>query len=315
MWADVLRFAIWEWEKEIHSLLAGRQGKQHGACKFLYIDASAERSGRIAQLKSHLYPVLPEGHCVEFYYYMYGEDVDTLSVFYMVNGARYHGFKMSGDLGQQWHAGRFSVSSKDNFQVYFEAVVGDGNQGDIAIDDINIHPGACLPFGDCDFEQESGVCTWTNADNILQDNFDWIVGFGGTPGGSTGPSKDHTKGTDKGRYLYIDSSPPRSQGDIALLYSQILPATQSTGTCLKFWYHMMGSQLGMLRVYYQPWGASTGTLFWEYIKDKGDTWFEGQMGVYSNTYYQMIFEAEIGAGATGDIALDDISFFPSACGD
>ena len=30
--------------------------------------------------------------------------------------------------------------------------------------------------------------------------------------------------------------------------------------------------------------------------------------------FQMIFEGEIGAGSEGDIALDDISFFPSACG-
>ena len=51
--------------------------------------------------------------------------------------------------------------------------------------------------GDCDFEQESGVCTWTN-DKTFQDDFDWVIGFGGTPGGSTGPSKDHTKGTEKG---------------------------------------------------------------------------------------------------------------------
>ena len=54
---------------------------------------------------------------------------------------------MTGNLGTQWHAGRFSVSVKDNFYVYFEGIVGDGNRGDIAIDDINIHPGACVPLG------------------------------------------------------------------------------------------------------------------------------------------------------------------------
>ena len=50
---------------------------------------------------------------------------------------------------------------------------------------------------------------------------------------------------------------------------------------------MIGSQLGMLRVYYQPWGTTTGTLLWEYARDKGDTWFQGQLPVYSDGYYQV----------------------------
>ena len=50
--------------------------------------------------------------------------------------------------------------------------------------------------GDCDFEK--GLCTWVNSMNIVDDEFDWTKGSGGTPSGFTGPKIDHTTGTGKG---------------------------------------------------------------------------------------------------------------------
>lgn len=56
------------------------------------------------------------------------------------------------------------------------------------------------PPGDCDFEK--GMCTWVNSFNIVDDEFDWTRGSGGTPSSFTGPSTDHTTGTKKGEYLF-----------------------------------------------------------------------------------------------------------------
>ena len=53
----------------------------------------------------------------------------------------------------------------------------------------------CLT-GDCDFEK--GLCTWVNSMNIVEDEFDWTRGSGGTPSHFTGPQIDHTTGTGKG---------------------------------------------------------------------------------------------------------------------
>ena len=72
-----------------------------------------------------------------------------------------------------------------------------------------------------------------------------------------------------------------------MLFSQIFPATGSQGTCLKFWYHMLGSQLGVMRIYYVLWTTGGMELLWEYGKDNGDVWNEGQTPVYSNDYYQV----------------------------
>ena len=53
--------------------------------------------------------------------------------------------------------------------------------------------------GDCDFEK--GICTWVNSPNIVDDEFDWTRGSGGTPSKFTGPATDHTTGTNKGMCL------------------------------------------------------------------------------------------------------------------
>lgn len=78
-----------------------------------------------------------------------------------------------------------------------EGIRGNGYQGDISIDDFSMIDGACPLPGDCDFE--NGLCTWVNAavsDGL--DQFDWIIGKGGTTSRFTGPSVDHTTGTTQG---------------------------------------------------------------------------------------------------------------------
>ena len=82
--------------------------------------------------------------------------------------------------------------------MVFEAVKGSSFTGDIAIDDFKIRDGACPNPGDCDFE-DGDTCSWTNSQT---DDFDWIVGRGGTPSFLTGPRIDHTTGTGAGK-LYL----------------------------------------------------------------------------------------------------------------
>lgn len=73
--------------------------------------------------------------------------------------------------------------------------VGASFTSDIAIDDVIIKDGACgLPM-DCDFEKDE--CLWKQAKGKL-DDFDWLRGKGGTQSRFTGPTVDHTLGTDKG---------------------------------------------------------------------------------------------------------------------
>lgn len=61
------------------------------------------------------------------------------------------------------------------------------------------------------------------------------------------PLVDHTTGTSKGFYIYIESSYPQNHGDKAWLVSEVLDSPQ--GGCLEFWYHMKGQTTGNMTVY------------------------------------------------------------------
>lgn len=51
-----------------------------------------------------------------------------------------------------------------------------------------------------------------------------------------------------GHYMYTEVSAPRRRGDKAALKSFVIAST-SQQTCVSFWYHMSGSQIGTLNVY------------------------------------------------------------------
>ena len=51
-----------------------------------------------------------------------------------------------------------------------------------------------------------------------------------------------------GQYMFIESSYPRQTYDEAVLVSETIP-TSGDGKCVRFWYHMSGSDIGSLSVY------------------------------------------------------------------
>jgi len=80
----------------------------------------------------------------------------------------------------------------------FEAVRGNGQTSDIAIDNVSISFGACSgATGNCNFEKDT--CLWTNT--RVGDDFDWLRKAGTTGSTGTGPRGDHTIGTFLGKEL------------------------------------------------------------------------------------------------------------------
>ena len=53
---------------------------------------------------------------------------------------------LSGNYGDAWMRRDVTLNEPGNFQIVIEGVVGNGYQGDIAIDDISMTPG-CIPAG------------------------------------------------------------------------------------------------------------------------------------------------------------------------
>ncbi|KAM4828899.1 MAM and LDL-receptor class A domain-containing protein 1 isoform 3-T3 [Thomomys bottae] len=161
----------------------------------------------------------------------------------------------------------------------------------------------CAPELQCDFE--NGICNWEQG---TEDDFDWTRNQGSTPTMNTGPMKDHTLGTAKGHYLYIESSEPQDFQNRAALLSPILNATAPRGCTFRLYYHMFGKHIYRLAVYQRIWSNSRGQLLWQIFGDQGNRWIRKLLNISSGQPFQILVEASVGDGFTGDIAIDDLSF-------
>nr|XP_008000626.2 MAM and LDL-receptor class A domain-containing protein 1 [Chlorocebus sabaeus] len=161
----------------------------------------------------------------------------------------------------------------------------------------------CTPELQCNFE--NGICNW---EQDTKDDFDWTRSQGPTPTLNTGPMKDNTLGTAKGHYLYIESSEPQAFQDSAALLSPILNATDTKGCTFRFYYHMFGKQIYRLAIYQRIWRDSRGQLLWQIFGNQGNRWIRKHLNISSRQPFQILVEASVGDGFTGDIAIDDLSF-------
>ncbi|XP_068091691.1 MAM and LDL-receptor class A domain-containing protein 1 isoform X2 [Hyperolius riggenbachi] len=172
---------------------------------------------------------------------------------------------------------------------------GDGS------DEIN-----CTSELQCDFED--GLCNWSQD---KEDDFDWTRYQGQTPTLDTGPMKDHTIGTVRGHYLYIETSEPQMYKNQAVLLSPEIDATVNNNnkTCIfRFYYHMYGKQIYSLAVHKRTLRNTRGQLLWQAFGNKGNWWLKKVLFINSSLPFQLLITGSVGDGFTGDIAIDDLSF-------
>lgn len=89
-----------------------------------------------------------------------------------------------------------------------------------------------------------------------------------------------TNSTDKGWYVYIETSSPRRPNDTARIVS---PTIAGNGTvkairCVSFWYHMYGPHVDELRLYKKE-GFSLGKPQWVRQGYQGNKWIKGEYTV------------------------------------
>ncbi|XP_032736758.1 MAM and LDL-receptor class A domain-containing protein 1 [Lontra canadensis] len=161
----------------------------------------------------------------------------------------------------------------------------------------------CVPELQCNFE--NGICNW---EQDTEDDFDWTRKRGPTSTLNTGPMKDNTLGTAKGHYLYIESSEPQVFQNRAALLSPVLNATSTEGCTFRFYYHMFGKHIYRLAIYQRVWSNTRGQLLWQIFGNQGNRWIRKHLSVSSRQPFQVLVEASVGDGFTGDIAVDDLSF-------
>ena len=101
----------------------------------------------------------------------------------------------------RWIRNEVTVTSSLSWQLKFTSVVGRSYLSDVAIDDIEMTPGACgATEGSCDFEHDR--CTWNNKGGRQS----WVRSAPNL-GSPQSPATDHTslrRGSGKTGDLWLD---------------------------------------------------------------------------------------------------------------
>ncbi|XP_055957692.1 MAM and LDL-receptor class A domain-containing protein 1-like [Patella vulgata] len=277
---------------------------------YMYIETSAPRVvNDTARLVSKT-ALANQQYCLQFWYHMYGSHVNQLGVYIKVGATLGTPvWKKGTSLGNKWNFAEYQIpTQKSQFNIVFEGVRGPGYKGDIGLDDVKVLSGLCPSTVQiaCDFE-DSKLCGWTQDKT---DSFDWSRNRGSTGSNFTGPAADHTLGTSKGFYMYIETS-SRGTGQMARLISPSVGSADAK--CMKFYYNMYGSNIGTLNVLMKT-GVNNNQTLWSKSKNQGQNWVVGLASLLPNTVpYQVVFEAVTDYGYRGDIAIDDVSVFDGPC--
>lgn len=140
---------------------------------------------------------------------------------------------------------------------------------------------------------------WTNDPS---DAIDWNVGTGNTISGGTGPSSDTISGS--GNYLYIEAT-GANLGAEASLMSPCFDLINLNRPEVKFYYHMLGTQMGELHFDIQINGFLFKDFVLPIIGNQGDRWIEKTIDLSAFTgTVKVIFRAIRGNGFRSDIAID-----------
>lgn len=177
-------------------------------------------------------------------------------------------------------------------------------------------------FSQCGTQNNCGatVCSltngWYNAQNFVDDDFDFRTNSGGTPSQSTGPTGDHTTGS--GRYLYIEASGTCTNREGYVL-TPCFDLTNSNLPEASIWYHMLGTSMGELHVDVLADGEMFLDVVSPIIGDQGANWLELKIDLanFVGKTVNIRFRGITGGSWSSDIALDDfnimeVSSAPSA---
>ncbi|XP_025084894.1 MAM and LDL-receptor class A domain-containing protein 2-like isoform X1 [Pomacea canaliculata] len=277
-----------------------------GAGYYAYIETSPPtRPGDSAVLQTPwLPPTDSAGYCLTFWYYMFGSTMGNLTLNLMTPQGVQTFWSKHGPQGDQWRQAQRTVVSTTEYSLFFQASSG-GYLGDIAIDDISASRGPCPPTASCDFEEET--CSWTQS---RMGNINWTLGTNGSTAMGTGPTLDHTFGSDSGHFLFLRGG---RSGDKAVLTSTLLNGVSLF--CLQFWYYMHGQHTGSLNISVAINGTSPPQYVWSMQGDQGDQWKYASVSLpyLSNQQFRILLQGISTGGQQENIAVDDISFNTGNC--
>ncbi|XP_061879772.1 MAM and LDL-receptor class A domain-containing protein 1 isoform X1 [Entelurus aequoreus] len=122
----------------------------HGS--YLYVDSSVGQRGDASFIISDVLQPATRGHCLEFWYHMFGPHVGTLRVYVNDRKTQASGNEAGvqtwveiGNKGDKWLKANVFVEADEAFWFAFAYHRSEEAGGDVALDDINIFHGSCDP--------------------------------------------------------------------------------------------------------------------------------------------------------------------------
>ena len=278
---------------------------------YMYIETSyPQKYGDKARIIS---PVqnYSSGKCLSFWYHAYGMEVGFLNVYSELQTnqtvkQRNLLWTLTGNQGDTWYIARVPTDYNLDFRIIFEGIVGKSYLGDVAIDDVFMSPESCQSPPDCDFEDPKfEFCSWLNLENT-KDNFDWQI-FSPNLFPQFGQIADNTLETVDGHFMIANG---KTQGFLASLFSERLPATSENGICLTFYYYVNGDSGFNLTISLSEYAKQVQKI-WNFA-DKQEIdknmWKFGQVAFEASNIYRVYFDGYAGSDSKHFIGVDDIEF-------
>ncbi|XP_062284207.1 MAM and LDL-receptor class A domain-containing protein 1 [Scomber scombrus] len=122
---------------------------------YLYVDSLVGQRRDTSLLISDMFQPSTRGHCLTFWYHMYGNHGGTLRV--LINDRKTHigdsedgilKWAETGNKGDKWQQARVDIKHEEAFWLVFVYLRGMNTGGDVALDDISILSGPCSSSDD-----------------------------------------------------------------------------------------------------------------------------------------------------------------------
>ncbi|XP_067828047.1 zonadhesin-like [Heptranchias perlo] len=283
----------------------------HGAGYYIYQDISSFFPKQFVRLESPIVNV-SEDVCVEFSYHMYAayDNGTTLKVLVRDSNQETLLWNRTMPQSHSWLSGGVTVPVRTakQIQIIFEAVRGQSEDGDPALDNVAITTGPCFScvYG-CDFDVVDDLCGWTTETHVGDaDDYGWQQWLGQTETEHSGPNDDFSK-PGFGYYMLLESA-NNKPGHKFHLKSPSVNSPQCLS--LTFYYYLYGTAKTMaINVYTLQQGASSESLLLSIEGDKGQQWRKAEVVHCGALPVQFVIEGVRGETAASDIAVDKVCIF------
>ncbi|XP_015770385.1 PREDICTED: uncharacterized protein LOC107348826 [Acropora digitifera] len=246
--------------------------------------------------------------CIQFWYYMRGQDIDSLKIYIRTEKSKTLIWQLTGEQGNKWAFGQ--VGHKDDsasYQVLLEgAFNGGGINRVIAVDDLYFSSEKecqTLPTKEaapnCLFD--STHCSWMPSNDL------WKLSELDPP---TEPRYGYWSLNRLGGFTYFQNCAPGGTDCHARLSSPLI-SSEARWKCLQFWYYT--SYLGQLKVLLVPEKTTSHTLKTYNYNSYG--WRLQRVTLSANFTYQVVFEGRPRRSYSEEflVGVDNVVFLTDKC--